>query len=183
MIGIKNNILEVISFYGLSVTDKKNKRKRLWNCICKCGKNILRTTAEINRKTPESCGCWRLGRKSNNKTLNILNTTHGLSKHPLFRRWMNIKQRCYNEKHPFFKYYGFKGIVMCEEWKNNFKAFFDWCINNSWKKELVIDRIDSNSNYEPNNCQFLTPSENTKKANLNNIVFKKKLKEPHSAGY
>ncbi len=168
MIGFKNEILEVIEYVG-----KKYKNCNLWKCICKCGKEIFRLTTEIKRKKPVSCGCWKNNKPSNNNKIKLINLDHGLSSHILYKRWKNIKQRCYNKRHPFYKYYGLKGIEMCDLWKNNFKNFYDWCISQNWKKELVIDRINNNLHYEPDNCQLISNSENTKKANINNVYFNK----------
>lgn len=76
--------------------------------------------------------------------------------------------RCYSipETRPEYAYYRGKGIAVCEEWINNIKSFYSWCIENGWENGLVIDRINSNGNYEPSNCQFITASENSKRARL-----------------
>jgi hypothetical protein len=92
--------------------------------------------------------------------------------HPLQSLYDNIKQRCYSTKCKAFKDYGGRGIVMCHEWLDNQSAFEKWCLNNNYRKGLEIDRIDNNSNYEPSNCQFITPAENLaigkKRKNTNN---------------
>lgn len=98
---------------------------------------------------------------------------HGLSKHPLFRVWSHILDRCYNiaPAHINYRYYQGKGIKVCDEWKNNFKVFYDWAIANGWQKSLTIDRLDSNGNYEPENCQFITRSENSKRMAKDNPTY------------
>ena len=75
-----------------------------------------------------------------------------------------MKQRCYRESNDNYKYYGGKGIIICDEWKNNFLNFYDWSIKKHWKSKLEIDRIDSNKNYDPNNCRYITKSENISRA-------------------
>ncbi len=80
---------------------------------------------------------------------------HGLSKHPLRPVWSDIKQRCYNKKNKNYKYYGERGIIICDEWKNNLEKFIDWAIKNGWESGLTIERIDVDKNYEPSNCTWI----------------------------
>lgn len=83
------------------------------------------------------------------------NYKHGLSKHPLHKTWRQIKARCYLTCQQNHRYYQGKGIKICEEWKNNFKNFYDWSINNGWQKGLSIDRKDSSKDYCPQNCRWI----------------------------
>lgn len=76
----------------------------------------------------------------------------------------SMKARCSNPKTIGYKYYGGKGICVCDEWKNDIQKFFKWALSNGYKIGLTIDHIDSNKNYCPENCQWLTRAENTHKA-------------------
>lgn len=83
------------------------------------------------------------------------NKKHGLSNEKLYRVWNSIKCRCYNENTHNYNNYGGRGIKMCEEWRNNFQNFYDWCLLNGYREGLSIDRINNNGNYEPLNCRFV----------------------------
>jgi hypothetical protein len=145
--GFKNEFFEVLEFHGM------RRKRRWWKCKCKCGNIIALPVDEITSGHTKSCGCSRGNY-----------VKHGIAnKHPLYKVWKNAKTRCYLKNNQDYKSYGLKGIKVCDEWKHDFKAFYDWCLSNGWKKELVIDRIDPKKDYEPSNCQFITPSENSKK--------------------
>ena len=70
-----------------------------------------------------------------------------------------MKRRCYNSKVPDYKYYGGRGIKVCEEWKDDFQKFADWAITHGYTDNLTIDRRNVNGDYEPSNCQWVTMAE------------------------
>lgn len=82
-------------------------------------------------------------------------------KNPLRSRYDHIKERCYNQNAKSYPRYGGRGIVMCDEWLNDFSAFEKWCLENGYKPELQIDRIDNDGPYAPWNCRFATNKENS----------------------
>ena len=83
----------------------------------------------------------------------------------VYKIWSNMIQRCTNEKNTHFSYYGGKGIKICEEWKSS-KNFVKWSYENGYQEHLTIDRINSNGNYEPSNCRWITRKEQSQ--NLKN---------------
>jgi hypothetical protein len=83
----------------------------------------------------------------------------------LYRKWTNINSRCYNPNNKNYKYYGGRGIKVCDEWRE-FIPFKEWSLSNGYKPGLHIDRIDNNLGYFPDNCRFLTASEHGKKTAL-----------------
>lgn len=88
-------------------------------------------------------------------------------KERLYRIWCGMKQRCHGPKSKATRYYGDKGVSVCSEWRWNFKAFKQWATSHGYADDLTIDRIDSNGNYEPSNCRWITWSENSRRARLN----------------
>jgi hypothetical protein len=98
------------------------------------------------------------------------NFTHGLRKSKLYITWANMKQRCYNPNDSHYKWYGGRGVTICDEWKNDFKAFYDWAIANGYRDSLTIDRVDSTKNYSPDNCRFITMSAQQRNKSSNKYI-------------
>lgn len=88
----------------------------------------------------------------------------------LYSIWHNMKSRCYYTHAEKYKYYGGRGITVCDEWRDDFNAFYNWAINNGYKDDLTLDRIDSNGNYEPKNCRWATIAEQNNNSKKNNYI-------------
>lgn len=101
------------------------------------------------------------------KSRNIIQR-HGLRHHPLYKVWIGIKTRCYNPNSEAYEDYGGRGVQLCPEWLKDFKAFYDWCIANGWRKGLDIDKdikakemgVEPNL-YSPERCQFVSRKKNS----------------------
>ena len=153
----KKIILTGSKFGKLTVLEKCKGSK--CKCICDCGKVIYVRNDHLRRGETKSCGCLKhLGN----------NTKHGKSRIKLYSVFTSIKSRCYNENDQAYKNYGSRGIVVCDEWKDDFEAFYNWAINNGYQENLTIERVNVNGNYEPANCQWvdMKTQQNNKRNNV-----------------
>lgn len=76
----------------------------------------------------------------------------------LYQTWSDMKQRCYNPNNKAFKYYGERGIAVCDEWKNSFKQFMA-DMGERPSKEYSLDRVDNDKGYSKDNCRWATKKE------------------------
>lgn len=142
-----------LTITGVNRSDKN--RTYRYAAVCDCGIIKEYCITKLRSGHTSSCGCLR------KKLLSDRSKTHGLSKHPLFRVWTGMKSRCYNEKMDNYEYYGAIGVTVCDEWRNSFKCFHTWAMDNGWKPGLQIDRFPNKfGNYEPNNCRITTRIKN-----------------------
>lgn len=90
---------------------------------------------------------------------------HGLSHDPAYAVWCRMKTRCYNTKGRVYKYYGGKGITICDEWQD-VSVFVKWLYSQGWKPKsgFAIDRIDPEKGYSPDNCRVISAKENSMRA-------------------
>ena len=90
------------------------------------------------------------------------------SGHKLYSVWVQMRQRCYNEKCPEYKNYGGRGIAVCKRWVRNYSTFYKWAIKKGYSEGLNIDRINVNGNYTPINCRFVDNA--TSLRNKRNVI-------------
>ena len=146
------------SLFGKLTAIKKvathKKGYAIWFCECECGEYTKVRSDHLKSGNTSSCGCLMIERFTDKSI------THGKSYHRLYGVWRGMKQRCYYDKHVNYKNYGGRGIDVCSEWKDSFEVFYNWSIDNGYKKGLEIDRIDNYKGYSPDNCRYVTREEN-----------------------
>lgn len=125
-------------------------------------------------KRDKSCGCHK-------------NVTHGDYKTRLYRIWKAMKNRCLNPNNKRYNDYGGRGITVCTEWTdkdNGFINFRYWAIQNGYKEELQIDRIDNNGNYSSDNCRWVTHQENSQNKRTTKLTLEKvnEIRELYKTG-
>lgn len=154
-------INEIGNRYGrlvvIAEAEKKNSKRARWVCQCDCG-NITHVDGhELRCGHTQSCGCKRI------ETIMKSKTTHHETHTRLYGVWKSMRKRCNCKTHDDYKYYGAKGIKVCEEW-NDFLKFKEWAEKTGYQKDApfgvcTIDRIDSSKGYSPDNCEWITIQE------------------------
>ena len=148
----------------LSLTKKRRGRSHIWLCKCSCGNTVEVCVNELKNGDTKSCGCLPRGK-----------ITHGLTKTRIYRIYIGMKNRCYNPNNPKFNLWGGRGITICNEWLNSVEVFYEWANKNGYSDLLTIDRIDTDGNYEPNNCRWSTAKEQANNTRRNKCQ-KEKIK-------
>lgn len=145
---------------------KDKHRNILWRCKCDCGNEVIAKGCDLNRKHLLSCGCYQKEMASK------ANITHGATinrKTPkLYMVWSDMRARCHNKKHHAYKWYGGKGVNVCQDWLD-YINFQKWAYQNGYEEGLTIDRIDSDKDYCPENCRWATRKEQSN--HLSSCVF------------
>lgn len=129
-----------------------NKRIAYWLCFCECGNHNKIRSHSLTSGLTRSCGCLQKEKM----------TTHGKSRNPLYQVWLSMKRRCGIIKGDISKTkrnYIDRKITVCNEWLA-FSAFYGWA-RDRWHKGLDIDRKNTNGNYTPENCRFVTRKVNS----------------------
>lgn len=133
-------------------------------CECDCGNKVIVSANGLRSGHTKSCGCLRreMGKESLFK--------HGHGNERIYRIWVHMRERCEKPNVREYKHYGERGIVVCDEWKNNFESFYEWAITHGYEECLTIDRIDTNGNYEPSNCRWVTMKVQTNNRRNNHLI-------------
>ena len=153
-------------FNRLTVIQYLSKSK--WQCKCDCGNIVEVQGGHLKNGHTKSCGCYNNECRSSRMIQQHF--IHGKSNTKIYKVLKEIKYRCYSKNHRLYKYYGARGIVVCDEWKRDFEAFYNWAMDNGYKEGLTIDRIDANGNYEPSNCRWITNEEQQRNKRSNRYI-------------
>lgn len=121
---------------------------------CECGNESIVNNIDLRNYKSTKC------RKCYEKEIGIRSKTHGLSRSPTYRIWRNMKDRCLRRKNKTYKYYGCRGISVCNRWLKFENFLEDMGLKPEASNKYELDRIDNNGNYEPNNCRWVTHRQN-----------------------
>lgn len=115
-----------------------------------CGRETRSYPSRLRKYCSRECAFKAVGEKTRR---------HGLSRTRLHTIWCHMKTRCKCKTSIAYRYYGGRGVKVCEEWIECFESFRDWAIKNGYSDTLEIDRIDTNGDYCPSNCRWATKSQ------------------------
>lgn len=144
-----------------------DKRGYRWLCVCDCGAESTPGLGDLRSGNTSSCGC---GQRLAAASVCRARSTHGEAGTGLYIIWRGMKARCYSEGHTSYRYYGGRGIQVCEEWRSSYGSFREWALPAGFVSGLSIDRINPKGHYSPDNCRFLTRSENARRAGVPRLV-------------
>lgn len=137
------------TFGQLTVVGLSERRKYrgqfYWDCMCTCGTETTVLGRDLRKGHTKSCGCRRL--------LNVTSLTHGQSGSPEYVAWLSMKNRCYVPSTTHYRFYGGRGITVCDSWRDSFETFLA-DIGPRPSPKHSLDRIDSDGNYEPSNVRW-----------------------------
>lgn len=148
--------------------EPKNKNRQFL-CICDCGNECNKSIKTLFKQGISSCGCYQTEYNNSAKT-ERRTENHPYLHTRLYSIWLGMKKRCFNKNSRAYKWYGSKGIIVCDSWKNRFINFYEWSIKNGYSDDLTIDRIDSNGNYEPSNCRWIPWSDQNNNKTTSKIL-------------
>lgn len=148
MIGLRFNKWTIVSIHPI--------KKRFAFCKCDCGNERLIWLKELERGLSKGCRNCRNERYKNGSPIKL--TIHGMSKTNTYKVWSGLISRCENPKVRIYKYYGGRGIKVCEEWRSDFMNFFRDM--GERPEGLQLDRINNNLGYSKDNCRWVTSKEN-----------------------
>jgi len=141
---------------------------------CDCGNTTAKRMNRVIRGASQYCGrsCRFVGRRvSASKVQHGFCLTRNTLERKAYNAWCHMKSRCYNPKFKLFRYYGGRGISVCDEWLNDPQAFVSHIgLPSGFGYKATVDRIDNNGNYEPGNVRWSTSHQQARNTRRNHFV-------------
>ena len=158
IVGTRIGVMDIL--YECDFRNKDGHKMYHVRCS-ECGWEADEKKSDIKRMTK----CTHIGVCGS-----YINFKNSWTNERLKRIFDKMKQRCYKKSDKDYRWYGAKGITVCDEWLNNTKLFEEWAFNNGYENHLTIDRLDENKNYCPDNCVWVTKEDNSKYKSTTSLI-------------
>jgi hypothetical protein len=129
-------------------------KRIFWECRCDCGTTRGVCKGDLTGGQSTNCGCVRREKTA------ARNTVHGLRRSPEWNVWNRMVQRCHNPKNPGYRYYGARGVTVCDRWRSNFANFFEDMGGRPSASHELDRHPDPAGPYAPGNCRWVTHKQN-----------------------
>lgn len=135
------------------ISPKRSSGNVYWHCVCDCGQTREVQRSALVSGASQSCGCLK------NELSSRRQKTHGMTQTPTYSSWVSMTGRCTNPNLREWPHYGGRGITVCSQWRN-----FEGFLRDMGERPLgtSLDRIDNERSYEPGNCRWATPKEQSR---------------------
>jgi hypothetical protein len=161
--------------FGRLVVQKRVEgvgRKKIWECLCDCGVNVVLRETVLTSGNTKSCGCLNMEKLKTGE----MAKTHGHcvkgGESLTYIKWCSMKQRVKDTNNPKSAKYIERGIKVCERWLNSFENFLE-DLGECPSSAYSLERIDPFGDYCPENCKWIPLAEqarntvNTKRYTFN----------------
>lgn len=184
---INCNVGEVVNGLEILESFKQGDKKKKCLFLCQCGGTFVSSIYSVRSGNTKSCGCYH---KKIVSEIGLRNKKHGDASArgvtKLYKTWSDIKSRCYNRSDYHYKWYGERGILMDNDWKNSYSIFKNWILETLGErpKEMSLDRIDNDIGYFKGNLRWATQKEQVRNSRLTKIsdCDAKRIRKLYSSG-
>lgn len=157
-------------FKRLVVTSRaaNRGRKPSWNCVCDCGKQVIARASDLRSGRHGSCGCLH----KEIVTFHGNAGKHGLpkTKSHSYGCWISMKSRCLTPRNTGYRFYGARGITVCDRWARSFSDFLS-DMGEAPSRKHTLDRYpDQGGNYEPGNVRWATRKQQSNNRRVNRLL-------------
>lgn len=156
--GEKRNMLTAIRFV------EKRGSKNYWQCRCDCGAEAVVSVDNFRSGGVKSCGCRKL-----RPVVASHGASRGRKRTPEYSVWLGMIHRCHRPANKGFRYYGGRGIQVCERWRDDFPTFLA-DVGPRPSLSHSIERINNDGHYEPENVRWATRFEQARNRRNNHLV-------------